>query len=81
MAADDFHFGLPWAADGESRPSRLRTVLARVDGVGEGVLFVQDGPGPEGRYWTLVSEWLAWVQETKAKLFVSPDDDQPDEAA
>lgn len=71
---EDYHFGMPWAADGETRPSRLRTVLAQADGgVGGGALFVQTGAS-DCREWILASEWRAWVEETRARLFVVTDD-------
>jgi hypothetical protein len=67
MADDLYHVGMAWAADGESRPSRFRTVLARAPGAGDGALFVEDGDDSR-RQWILASEWQAWVKETNAKL-------------
>lgn len=72
-------FGIPWAADGESRPSRFRTPLAWVAGVGDGVVLVDTGEGGLGlRRWLTMAEWDAWVAEVKAAPFVAPaPDEQP----
>jgi hypothetical protein len=68
----DFQFGAPWAADGETRPSRFRTPLAQAPGHNGGVLYVRDG---DEERWVLLSAWNAWVSEAHAAPV------QPDEAA
>jgi hypothetical protein len=75
----DYQFGAPWAADGETRPSRTRTVLAHASGVGDGALLVQEGTDIAYRYWILASEWQAWLTESKAQLYVAAPD-EPGEA-
>jgi hypothetical protein len=76
-------FGKPWAAAGETRPSRFVTVLMWLDslrpgkGVRDDVLLVQLGTSPGDRVWWLESEWEAWVAEHKAAPVVPDADDDP----
>lgn len=70
-------FGVPWAPNGESRPSQFRTPLAWVDGHAGGVVFVERGR-KEDRFWQTMVEWDDWVRETKAAP-VEPE--KPDEPA
>ena len=70
MAVPDF--GKPYAADGETRPSRFRTPLAWVAGYDGGVLLVQTGREVNDRAWLLMSEWEEWVSAVKASEAAPP---------
>jgi hypothetical protein len=70
-------FGVPWAADGETRPSQFCTPLAWVEGDRGGVLFVRFGPSSDDERWVTMKAWNRWVKDCKAKPVVPdpPDDD------
>jgi len=70
---EDHHFGVPWAADGDTRPSRHRTVLAHAPGMNGGALWVQQGTDPHNRHWMMVTDWRAWIADNNAKLVVTDD--------
>jgi hypothetical protein len=69
--------GKPWAAEGESRPSRFRTPLAHAPGHNGGVLYVRDGQGAEGERWVTLCTWNAWVRDTNAAPFKVEEDKAP----
>lgn len=71
--ADHPPYNVPWAAEGEARPSHFRVPLAHADGHDGGVLYVRDGHSTER--WVSMRDWRAWVGEHAAKPVI---DDRPD---
>lgn len=66
-------FGVPWAADGETRPGRYRTPLAWCAGFGGGAIWIQFGASESERIWMLLDEWEHWVASDDAKPVAPPD--------
>jgi poly(3-hydroxybutyrate) depolymerase len=70
-------FGIPWAADGETRPARFRTPLAYAPGHNGGVLFVRHGRSSTGDHWMTMCAWNAWVAEVEAAPVKPEAPDEP----
>lgn len=72
--ADCPPFGKPWAADGETRPSRFRTPVAFLQNLHDSpaILFVQD-PNHDSLAVMTLANWLEWVKDANAKPVPPPE--------
>lgn len=70
--------GSTWAAKGEVRPPRFRTVIAVLPGHEGGIVFYREG---ETDRWMTAAGWQAWVATNNAAPVVVDADGDPLAAA